>query len=320
VVKKSRIEICPICSKEGKIKEVWTVNKYGKKYNYKIYDHHTVKHYVGSKNIRKTTKKGEILTHILELINSTNFRLSIFSLSDIKAGLEREGLKYNTISIRNNLNLLNENGLLNIIKKGKRILFVNNISSSNPGFNFTKVKFILIDREGDGIIKSHDFLINVKNISDNYLNFVPIGITGDSPRNFQDINFVAIDVASGKEINPMILLNQPKSKRLLLKFIQPLPPKESTEIEFFYDWEENSPTFTFGSATEIEEVIFEIRSIGKNELKVTKILSDRTSNIDISDRVMKSNYENFYISKIKIDGLLPSSILFMEWNIAPNSQ
>ncbi|MGC9193756.1 MAG: hypothetical protein ACP5FQ_07715 [Thermoplasmata archaeon] len=320
MVKKLRIEICPICGKEGKVKEIWTVNKYGKKYNYKIFDHHTVKHYVGAKDSRKITKKGEIMAHILELINSANFRLSVFSLSDIQSGLKREGLVYNTISIRNNLNILNENGLLNIIKKGKRILFVNNINNSSFGFNYTKVKFILIDKEGDGIIRNHDFLVSVKNNSSNYLNFIPIGIIGDSPRNFEDINFIAKDVITGKEINPIILLNQPKSKRLLLKFVQPLAPQKSAEIEFFYDWEETYPSFTFGSATEIEEVIFEIRSIEKNELKVTQISSDRTTNIDISDRVMKANFENFYISKIKIDRLLPSSILFLEWNIAHKPQ
>ncbi len=314
--KKSKVAICPFCGKEAKVREKWTVNKYGKKYNYKIYDHGRVKHYFGDKNIRKAQKKGEILTHIVELINSTNFKLSVFSLSDVKLELEKEGLNYNSISIRNNLITLKNNGLLNIIKRGKKILFINNMNNSTLGFNFAKVKFILIDKKGDGIIRNHDFLITVINDSQNYLNFVPIDITGDSPRNFEDINFIAIDVASGKEINPMILLNQPKLKRMLLKLAQPLLPKESREIEFFYNWEETYPTFTFGSATEISNIVFEIRSIGKNELRVNQISSDRTSKIDISDRVVKINDGNFYISKIELDKLTPSSILFLEWKIS----
>ncbi len=311
----SKTEVCPICGQSAKVREVWTKNKYGKRYSYKIYNHGTQKHYVNENKLRRTTRKGEILDDVTALINSEQFRLSLFSLSDIREELKKKGKSYNDISIRNSLINLKNNGLITTVRKGRNLFFMNNMNETVHNFTFIKTELSLVDSIGDGMMRDHKFVVTLRNNKNFSLNYIPFEITGDTARTMEELKFHAIDRTAQIEIRPMILIDQPRLKRMLIRFPQPVLPGDFKSIEINYSWEEIKPYFTFGSIGEMEDVIFEIKSLGPNSLKATYISSDRTNNIDISDRVQTSRDGDFYVSRIVIDQMSQSSVLFLEWKI-----
>ncbi len=315
MAKISRVGICPICGQNAKIREVWTINKYGKKYTYKVYEHDRKKHYITTGVSRKTSRKGEILDDVTNIINSEQWRLSLFSLSDIREELRKNGKSYNDISIRNSLINLKNNGLVSVVRKGRNIYFMNNMNETLTNFALVKIELLLIDSTGEGVIRDHKLLMTLKNKTNFPLNFIPFEMTGDIPKTFEDLKFEARDNTMQREIKPMILINQPRMKRMLLRFPKSILPGDYRLVEINYSWEEMKPFFTFGSTGEMEEAVFEIKSMGLNNLKATYISSDRTNNVDISDRVQTSRDGDFYVSRIVIDQMSQSSVLFLEWKI-----
>jgi|GEM_PF-5505911 len=308
-----RKEICPICGNEGFVSKVWTTNKYGSKYSYKIYNHGNIKHYYSIDNSRKINKKGEILDNLTNLLSSDQFRLGLFSLSELKVELKKRGLIYNDISVRNSLLILVRNGLISISKKGRNVFYVNELNKAKLNFTFLDIHLIMEEMKGNGKIDGHIYKILLRNDKYFYLNFIPFNIIGDSPKNFQNLNFNATDLSMNKKLKVILLENKPKEKRMLLRFDNPIPPGKEREIELFYEWEEITPTFTFGSASEINKVIIEIKSKIINNMKVTQISPDRMTNIDITDKVLKESENGINSYKIEISEFLPFSMLYIQW-------
>ena len=306
-------EICPICGNEGLVSKVWTVNKYGRKYSYIIYNHGNIKHYYGINNSRKINKKGEVLDNLTNLLSSDQFRLGLFSLSELQTELEKRGLIYNDISVRNSLLILVRNGLISISKKGKNVFYVNGINKAKLNFTFLDIHLILEEIKDNEKIDGHTYKILLRNDKYFYLNFIPFNITGDKPSDFQDLNFNATDLTMNKKLKIILLENKPKEKRMLLRFDNPIPPGKEREIELFYEWEEITPTFTFGSASEINRVIIEVKSKIINNMKVTQISPDRMTNIDITEKVLKENENGINSYKIEVPKFLPFSMLYIQW-------
>lgn len=314
MVKRCLIEVCPVCNKEAKVKTTWTLNKYGMKYQYKVFIHEKSSHYVNIEENKRINKKGEILDNITKLLTSDRFRLGIFSLSEIREELKKNGITYNDISIRNSLLTLARNDLISINKKGKNVLYINNIDNAKLNFTFLDFNFEMEETDGDKIIKGHTFKILLRNDRTLFLNFIPMDVTGDVPSEIEALHFTAKDVTTNKDLKVVTLVNEPKEKRFLLRFEDPIPPGESRLIKMSYLWQEITPTFTFGSATEINKLVIEVRSKNPINIQVNQISPDRTANIDISDKVVTNIMNGIYNSRIELLKFIPFSILFIKWS------
>lgn len=307
--------ICPICKVNAIITKKWVLNKYSKRYNYLVYHHNGFVHYVseaitGSRKF----KKGELKKLLIETINSESFKEGLFSTEDAKEALLKVYPSISLDSIRDNLHKLSEEGMLELVRRGKRIFFLNAVYKERLSFLDDSIKFVLMDLDNDTLFRGHISTSLIRNDKSWPLYYLPYKIYGDTEIDFKYLRFSASDLATKESLRTLIIEDKPREKRLLLKLDKPLFPNETIKIRFEYQWQEPKQTFFFTAATQMNS--FEFVLMGNKPLKIqaTHTISTLNEVNDITPSIiLKSNSDWKYIYSVKIKSIRAFSVIHFKW-------
>jgi hypothetical protein len=307
--------ICPICKLSAVVTKKWVLNKYSKRYDYLIYHHNGFVHYVNeTASGSRRLKKGELKKLLIETINSESFKEGLFNAEDAKEALLKVIPSISLDSIRENLYKLSEEGMLEQVRRGKRIFFLNAVYKERLSFLDDSIKFVLIDLDNDASFKGHILTALIRNDKSWPLYYLPYKIYGDTETDFKSLQFIASDPATNELLKTLIIEDKPKEKRLLLKLNRPLFPNETIKIRFEYQWQEPKQTFFFTAATQMNS--FEFVLMGKRPLKIqaTHTISTLNEVNDLSNSIiLNSNRSWKYIYSVKIKSIKAFSVIHFKW-------
>ena len=307
--------ICPICNRKGVITRKWVVNKYKKKYFYTIYNHDGTLHYLNqSQDQSRKFKKGDLERILIERIISEKFKTGLFKISDIKKLLSKDYPDIDANSIGSNLRRLSSLGILENVKKGRNLYFLNAIYRDRLSFVLESEKFILEDINNDGLFSRHTFIGLIRNDKAWPLYFIPYKVLGDTDTDFEKLGFNARDLSNSEELKTLVIEDKKREKRLLLKLSKPLFPEERREISFKFDWEEPNKSYVFSAATVMSN--FELSLFSNLPVRVSATLtsSDLNEVRDISNSIIqKKNRRWNFIYSINLASVQPFSILQVKW-------
>lgn len=312
---RSKRLICPICNLPSIRSSKWVSNRYGERYEYFVFKHGDISHYYNkASEDRRLFKKGELESKLIEVINSDTFRDGIFRIADLKKALTRLYPNISTNSIRSNLLRLSKKGIIEVTEKNRKIFFVNLINKGKLNYAFSSMKVRLEDISNNLMFSKHISEASLTNDKEWPLYYLHIRIVGDIETNYEDLELKAYDVSKSKEMKIILIENNPKEKRILLKFPDPIPSGETREIKWEYYWEEVSELFTFSTATRTN--IFEFSILSNNETKLLASMTNpnRNETRDLSKEIIKTrDDERQYISHMSIKDIEPFSVIQMKW-------
>ena len=307
--------VCPYCKKKSYITRKWVLNKYKKRYNYVIYHHNGTIHYLNeSKDNSRTFRKGEIEKLLVETINSERFKDGLFLTEDIKKLFKKEYSEIQSDTIRANLYRLTKIGMLETVKKGRQVFFLNVVFKERLGYIFDSVKILLGDVEDDTFFRNHVALYQIRNDKTWPLYFLPYRVFGDADTEFREMQFRAFDLSNNEQLKVLLLEDNPREKRVLLRLRDPLFPNEILKVRFEYDWQEPKQAFVFTAATQLKS--FEIYLSGNNQLKIQAIQTVSTTNEikDLASDVSKSRNKKWdFVYSIKLKSIKPFSVIQLKW-------
>jgi len=309
------VRVCPVCNVKAIVSKKWVLNSYGKRYNYLIYQHDGFVHYSNEKaSISRNFKKGEMVKHLTETISSENFKYGLFKTKDAKVALSNKFLSISMDSVRDSLYKLVETGMLETVRKGRIIYFLNTVYKERLSFVDDSINFELLDLDDDGMFKGHIFTSIIRNDKSWPLYYLPYKIFGDSDVYYDDLQIRASVAESNETLKTLILEDKPREKRLLLKLNRPLFPNESIKIRFDYYWQEPKHTFFFTAATFMKS--FELKLMGNMPLKIQGTLTQPTTGEikDLSGSIISSGSRKWkYVYLAKIRSVKEFSVIHFKW-------
>ena len=309
------VRVCPVCNVKAVVSKKWVLNSYGKRYNYLIYQHDGFVHYSNEKaSISRNFKKGEMVKHLTETINSENFKYGLFKTKDAKVALSNKFLSISMDSVRDSLYKLVETGMLATVRKGRILYFLNTVYKERLSFVDDSINFELLDLDDDGMFKGHIFTSIIRNDKSWPLYYLPYKIFGDSDVYYDDLQIRASVAESNETLKTLILEDKPREKRLLLKLNRPLFPNESIKIRFDYYWQEPKHTFFFTAATFMKS--FELKLMGNMPLKIQGTLTQPTTGEikDLSGSIISSGSRKWkYVYLAKIRSVKEFSVIHFKW-------
>ncbi|EQB66207.1 MAG: hypothetical protein AMDU3_IPLC00001G0373 [Thermoplasmatales archaeon I-plasma] len=309
------VRVCPVCNVKAVVSKKWVLNSYGKRYNYLIYQHDGFVHYSNEKaSISRNFKKGEMVKHLTETISSENFKYGLFKTKDAKVALSNKFLSISMDSVRDSLYKLVETGMLETVRKGRIIYFLNTVYKERLSFVDDSINFELLDLDDDGMFKGHIFTSIIRNDKSWPLYYLPYKIFGDSDVYYDDLQIRASVAESNETLKTLILEDKPREKRLLLKLNRPLFPNESIKIRFDYYWQEPKHTFFFTAATFMKS--FELKLMGNMPLKIQGTLTQPTTGEikDLSGSIISSGSRKWkYVYLAKIRSVKEFSVIHFKW-------
>ena len=309
------VRVCPVCNVKAVVSKKWVLNSYGKRYNYLIYQHDGFVHYSNEKaSISRNFKKGEMVKHLTDTINSENFKYGLFKTKDAKVALSNKFLSISMDSVRDSLYKLVETGMLETVRKGRILYFLNTVYKERLSFVDDSINFELLDLDDDGMFKGHIFTSIIRNDKSWPLYYLPYKIFGDSDVYYDDLQIRASVAESNETLKTLILEDKPREKRLLLKLNRPLFPNESIKIRFDYYWQEPKHTFFFTAATFMKS--FELKLMGNMPLKIQGTLTQPTTGEikDLSGSIISSGSRKWkYVYLAKIRSVKEFSVIHFKW-------
>ena len=309
------VRVCPVCNVKAIVSKKWVLNSYGKRYNYLIYQHDGFVHYSNEKaSISRNFKKGEMVKHLTETISSENFKYGLFKTKDAKVALSNKFLSISMDSVRDSLYKLVETGMLETVRKGRILYFLNTVYKERLSFVDDSINFELLDLDDDGMFKGHIFTSIIRNDKSWPLYYLPYKIFGDSDVYYDDLQIRASVAESNETLKTLILEDKPREKRLLLKLNRPLFPNESIKIRFDYYWQEPKHTFFFTAATFMKS--FELKLMGNMPLKIQGTLTQPTTGEikDLSGSIISSGSRKWkYVYLAKIRSVKEFSVIHFKW-------
>jgi hypothetical protein len=309
------VRVCPVCNVKAVVSKKWVLNSYGKRYNYLIYQHDGFVHYSNEKaSISRNFKKGEMVKHLTETISSENFKYGLFKTKDAKVALSNKFLSISMDSVRDSLYKLVETGMLETVRKGRILYFLNTVYKERLSFVDDSINFELLDLDDDGMFKGHIFTSIIRNDKSWPLYYLPYKIFGDSDVYYDDLQIRASVAESNETLKTLILEDKPREKRLLLKLNRPLFPNESIKIRFDYYWQEPKHTFFFTAATFMKS--FELKLMGNMPLKIQGTLTQPTTGEikDLSGSIISSGSRKWkYVYLAKIRSVKEFSVIHFKW-------
>lgn len=312
---KSREDVCPVCGNKGRVTRKWVTNSYGKRYDYYIYHHPNNVHYSNqAAKESKRFRKGQLDRILIEIVNSQEYKLGSFRISDIRKLLVENYPDAGFGSIKVCLNRLAQVGIVEKRRKGRNLIFVNTVSKERLSFIIDSISIFLEDKNSNGLFEVHSFEYKIRNDHSWPLYYFPFRAVGDVDKKFEDIDLHAQDSTSGKTINVMLIDDSPSDKRVLLKFQSPLLPEERRDLKIDYRWPEPKQVFVYSSATRMNSFEFSISGDMPMKLSVSLTRPSRNDTLDLSNEVTESSSERWKIvSKIHLENVEPFSVLQLRW-------
>ena len=282
---------------------------------YFMYHHQGQIHYSNQNEvISKSVRKGELERALMEKINSQDFKLGSFRISEIKKLIEKDFPDVGFGSIKANLNKLAEIGILEKQKKGRSLFFINTVSKERLSYLIESLSVTLMDFEGDSKFKQHLFVYNIVNDRSWPLYYIPFRAVGDVDSTMESLNIYAFDSTSEKEIKVMIVEDAPKDKRFLLRMPSPLLPGESRRISIKYDWEEPKQMYVYSSATKMKTFEFYLLSRRPSKLSVYLTSSTTNETRDLSSDVKETSSKEWkYVQTIVMSEVEAFAVVQMKW-------
>ncbi|MCL6002958.1 MAG: hypothetical protein M1556_04865 [Candidatus Thermoplasmatota archaeon] len=310
--------ICPVCKSNSIITRKWVLNEYGKKYSYTIYHHEGSVHYVNqSTSISGRFKKGEMKNLLVEAINSENFKEGLFRAEDAKRALIKQFPNITIDSVRDNLYRLTKAGMLEIIRRGRQLFFINTIYKERLSFIDDSIKFVLKDIDGDSMFRSHISTSVIRNDKSWPLYYLPYKIFGDSETDFKDLQFKAYDISNKQALKTLVIEDKPNEKRLLIRLTNPLFPEESIKVRFEYNWEEPKQTFFFTAATQMNSFDFTLMGDSPMKVQATQSISTLNEIRDLSDSMVREKNRKWkYVYSVKTKSINAFSVIQLWWKTA----
>ena len=309
------VRVCPVCNVKAVVSKKWVLNSYGKRYNYLIYHHDGFVHYSNEKgSISRNFRKGEMVRHLIETINSESFKYGLFKTKEAKVALSNKFPSISLDSVRDSLYKLVETGMLETVRKGRMLYFLNSVYKERLSFIDDSINFALLDLDDDGMFKAHISTSIIRNDKSWPLYYLPYKIFGDSDVEYADLKFRASEVGSNETLKILILEDKPREKRLLLKLNRPLFPNESIKIRFDYHWREPKQTFFFTAATFMNS--FELKLMGNMPLKIQGTQTHPTIGEikDLSDSIILSDSRKWkYVYSARIKSIKEFSVIHFKW-------
>jgi len=315
VVERGAISTCPVCGRNARVIRRWTLNKYGKRYNYLIFKHEKGSHYVNQdRNVGKRIRKGQLEKALMEMINSQEFRLGSFKVKDIMDLMKERYTNIGYCSVKTNLNKLAQIGMVECRKEGRNLYYVSTVSKERLSFMDNSCVISLEDVLGDGMFRKHIFVYSIKNHQSWPLYYMPFRIAGDTECTYEEVNFKATDPATGSSYDAIIIEDNPTDKRLLIKLKTPLLPTESTDIKLEYQWDEPARTYVYSSATKMNYFEFSIAT--NREVKLSSSLTPPNGNltIDLSNEITHESNEKWkHIWRLVMRDIEAFSVFQFKW-------
>lgn len=310
-----REEICPVCGERARLTRKWVVNRYGKRYNYYIYNHPGYVHYSNQdKSNSKLFKKGQLEKILIKTVNSQEFKLGSFRIKDLKKLLVKDYPEIAFGSIKVSLNRLAEVGIIEKQRKGRNLVYINTVSKDRLSYIIDSLTVSLEDESDDDMFSKHSFQYKIRNDHSWPLYYVPFRAVGDVDATFDGLGMHAIDPSNSKEINVMSVEDAPTDKRVLLKLATPLLPDEVRNIKIEYHWLEPKQLFVYSSATKMNNFEFSISGNNLTKLSVSITTASRNETLDLSSQVNEAVSPKWKsICSISLTDVEPFSVLQLRW-------
>lgn len=307
--------ICPVCKGSARVSRKWVLNKYGKRYEYLIYQHEGFKHYSNqNEQNSRDFRKGDLEKLLVETINSQEFRLGSFKVADVRKLLLKDHPDIGYGSIKVSLNKLAKGGMIEVQKNGRSLSYINSFSKDRLSFVIDSLAISLEDVDEDGMFKKHVIRLEIRNDNAWPMYYVPFTAAGDEESTFQDIKILASDHSNSSDIRITLLEDAPMNKRVLLRLPSPLLPGEIRELRIEYYWSEPNKSYVQQSATKMDSFEF---SLSRNNLaRLTASLTSGSTNetTDLSGRIKETSSERWsHVSSITITEVEAFSVLQFKW-------
>lgn len=311
----SPVRICPICNKPGSLEKKWTRKKSGKRYDYEVFHHESVAHWVrvGSSSSGRHGKDG-ISPKLTELLNSTGFRRAIFTLKDVVSEFERElsSLDYN--SVRRGLLKLAESGSILVVKREGRVYFINGSKQERLDYIMKRVNITLEDITNEGTFERHYYRIVILNDNKSPLHYIQFRATGDNSRNKIQLSFCSYDLTRREKAVIFFLEDDLQKKRILIEPREPVQSGTERTLSIEYFWPEKGPSYTFTAPTPLDIVQFSLVSRDSHYLTVTRTNAGRTAIEDESFRVASTiRKDGLKIKRFEMKNLPSFAVLKFKW-------
>ena len=308
-------ETCPVCGEKGRVTRKWVLNKYGKRYDYLLYHHRGSIHY-SNQSIRnsKEFRKGQLEKILIETINSQEFKLGSFKISDLRKMLTKDYPKVGFGSIKVSLNRLAQVGIIEKQKKERNLIYVNTVSKDRLSYLIENITVALEDESDDNTFSKHLFYYKIRNDHSWPLFYVPFRAVGDVDVTFDDLLMRAKDPSNSKDIRLMTIEDSANDKRVLLRLPSPLLPNEAREIVIEYHWPEPKQLFVYSSATKMNNFEFSISGNSPTKLNVSLTSASRNETLDLTKDVRETYSEKWKsICKLSLKDVEPFSVLQLRW-------
>jgi hypothetical protein len=309
-------EICPVCHKEAIVTKKWVKNRYGKRYDYVIYTHEKLKHYVNrtDTNIRKY-KKGELERIIIEALSSESFKQGVFTVNDVVEYIGKRFENININSLRSNLFRLSDLGIIESTKRGKKMFFLNAINKSRLNFLLDSMEISLEDEGENLLMEKHTLISAIKNDKPWPINYIQYRIVGDVDEFYENLRLKVFDLSIQTEVKTILIEDKPREKRVLLKLPLPLGPNEGRKIRVEFNWAEPEHSFVFSAATQINGFTFSVSCNKPLNLTITETSSTRNDVKDLSGKVLKTEDKKWKsIYTLKFERMEPFSVIQIKWS------
>ncbi len=311
-----KVEKCPVCKQTARVTRKWVLNKYKTRYNYSIYHHGAIDHYSNQiSEASRKFKKGEIKSMLVDAINSENFKDALFRTKEMKRILRLKHPNIGSDAIRDNLYRLSDSGMIETVKKGRDVYFLNAIYKERLSFVNDSLRLILKDVDNNLMFKNHISINTIRNDKNWPLYYLPYRIFGDSDNEFKGLQFKARDLTNNQILKTTVLEDGAREKRLLLKSSKPLFPNESIRIKFEYNWDEPKQTFFYTAATEMSS--FEFTFMGNLPMKIqaTQTISSLNQVKDLSSAIVREKSRRWkFVYSLRMKSVRAFSIIQFKWN------
>lgn len=314
MVSRKKRELCPVCGTDAWVTRKWTVNRFGRRYDYLLYRHDNSTHYSPLNQNRHLLRKGELKNALMAVINSENPSLGSFKVKDVRALLQREfpGVAYS--SVRAALNRLADMGMLRVSREGNDLRYSTTVSERSLSFLIESVSISIEDVNNDFLFAKHVFRYLVRNNQAWPLYYIPFRIVGDSERPFEGLELKAYCPGDAARYKVVLLEDKPTDKSTLLKPPTPFLPGKLNEVMVEYLWPEPEQNYTFSAATGINSFHFLLKSSSPLEVTASVTSSLRTDLKDLSGSIAETSTPEWnYVHSFSLTGMDPLSAIQVRW-------
>ncbi|MCL4333722.1 MAG: hypothetical protein M1290_05205 [Candidatus Thermoplasmatota archaeon] len=311
----SFIQTCPRCGKSGRTTKKWVKNQSGKRYNYVVFHHGTIAHWVNQDLPRVgEVYKNEVQQQILRLLNSIVFRPAVFTVNDLAAALDQTGLHLTRDQVRKSVSKLASRNILILIKNGKRVSYINGTHLDRLYYIVKGIDISLQDTNGDCSFERHEFKLEILNDNEFPLQYIQFKAVGDVPRDKEQVSFRAYDISNRENANIYYLEDEPLRKRMIIKFVTPILRNQSRRLILQYSWPITSFFHSFTAPTLLKSLKFTLISKNSLKLEVLRTRSERTEVEDESEQVSIKTLKNgALIHRFETKNMPPFVMFIFKW-------